>query len=74
MFGMIISTLTQISISGLLAIGVSNNIIIAAAVSIITGASFIIPKIIDIDKKKDSILTEDMEIGIDQIRTLLSCA
>ena len=74
MFGMIISTLTQISISGLLAIGVSNNIIIAAAVSIITGASFIIPKIIDIGNKKDSVLTEDMEIGIDQVRKLLSCA
>ena len=74
MFGMIISTLTQISISGLLAIGLSNNVIIAAAVGILTGASFIIPKIIGDNKKKDSILTEDMGIGIDQIRTLLSCA
>ena len=74
MFGMIISTLTQISISGLLAIGLSNNVIIAAAVSILTGASFIIPKIIGRTEKKDSVLTEDMEIGINQIRTLLSCA
>ena len=74
MFGMIISTLTQISISGLLAIGLSNNVLIAAAVSIITGASFIIPKIIDRTEKKGNVLSEDAEIGINQIRTLLTCA
>ena len=74
MFGMIISTLTQISISGLLAIGLSNNIIIAGAVGIITGASFIIPKLIDRTSKKESVLTDDMDIGVNQIRAMLSCA
>ena len=74
MFGMIISTLTQISISGLLAIGLSNNVIIAAAVSILTGASFIIPKIIGRTENKDSVLTEDMELNLDNIRTLLASA
>ena len=74
MFGMIISTLTQISISGLLAVGLSNNIIIAGAVGIITGASFIIPKLIDRTSKKESVLTDDMDIGVNQIRAMLSCA
>ncbi len=74
MFGMIISTLTQISISGLLAVGLSNNIIIAGAVGIITGASFIIPKLIDRTSKKESVLTNDMDIGVNQIRAMLSCA
>ena len=74
MFGMIISTLTQISISGLLAVGLSNNIIIAGAVGIITGASFIIPKLIGRTEKKENILSEDLDIGIEQIRTMLSCA
>ena len=74
MFGMIISTITQISISGLLAIGLSNNVIIAAAVGIITGASFIIPKLIGRTEKKENVLSEDLDIGIEQIRTMLSCA
>ena len=74
MFGMIISTVTQLSISGLLAIGLSNNVIISAAVGVITGASFIIPKIIDRTDKKRNILSEDMKMGINQTRALLSCA
>lgn len=74
MFGMIISTLTQISISGLLAIGLSNNVIIAAAVSILTGASFIIPKLIGRTEKKENVLTDNIDIGINQVRTMLSCA
>ena len=74
MFGMIISTVTQLSISGLLAIGLSNNVIISAAVGVITGASFIIPKIIDRTEKKRNILSEDMKMGINQTRALLSCA
>ncbi|MBQ3942951.1 MAG: hypothetical protein II669_01385, partial [Elusimicrobia bacterium] len=74
MFGMIISTVTQLSISGLLAIELSNNVIISAAVGVITGASFIIPKIIDRTEKKRNILSEDMKMGINQTRALLSCA
>ncbi|MBR3627737.1 MAG: MFS transporter [Elusimicrobia bacterium] len=74
MFGMIVSTITQISISGLLAIGVSNNILIAAAVSIITGASFIIPKIINRIGNKQSDLVENMDLNIDQIKAVLSAA
>ena len=74
MFGMIISTITQISISGLLAIGISNNVLIAAAVSIITGASFIIPKLIDRTKNKQSDLVESMDLNIDQIKAVLCSA
>ena len=74
MFGTIVSTITQISISGLLAIGISNNVIIAAAVSIITGASFIIPKIIDRNKNKEDMLNQKIDIDFDGIKTLLSCA
>ena len=74
MFGMIVSTITQISISGLLAIGISNNVLIAAAVSIITGASFIIPKIIDRTRNKQSDLVEGMDLNLDQIKAVLSAA
>ena len=73
MFGMIVSTITQISISGLLSLGISNNILIATAVSIITGASFIIPKIIsNVRKEKD--LTENMGLELDQIKAVLCAA
>ena len=48
--------------------------IIAGAVGIITGASFIIPKLIDRTSKKESVLTDDMDIGVNQIRAMLSCA
>ena len=74
MFGMIISTITQISISGLLAMGISNNVLIAVAVSVITGASFIIPKIIDTTKNKQNNLVEDMDLNIDQMKAVLCCA
>jgi hypothetical protein len=74
MFGMIISTITQISISGLLAIGISNNVLIAAAVSIITGASFIIPKIINRTDNKEEILNKKLDVDFDGIKSLLSCA
>ena len=74
MFGMIVSTITQISISGLLAIGISNNILIAAAVSIITGASFIIPKIMNITEKKQEDLVGIMDLNFEQIRAVLSAA
>ena len=73
MFGMIISTITQISISGLLAIGISNNVLIAAAVSIITGASFIIPKIVDASRYKQNSFVET-EFNLDQIKAVLCCA
>ena len=74
MFGMIVSTITQISISGLLAIGISNNVLIAAALSIITGASFIIPKIIDRTRNKQTELVEGMDLNFDQIKAVLSAA
>jgi hypothetical protein len=74
MFGMIISTITQISISGLLAIGISNNVLIAAAVSIITGASFIIPKIIDRSRTKQNDLVENMDLNLGQIKAVLCSA
>lgn len=75
MFGMIISTITQVSISGLLAIGISNNVLIAAAVSIITGASFIIPKVIDRNKKNyiDDV-RNDIDTNIKQMQLILSAA
>ena len=74
MFGMIVSTITQISISGLLAIGISNNVLIAAAVSIITGASFIIPKMIDRIGNKQTETIESMDLNLDQIKAVLSAA
>lgn len=74
MFGMIISTITQISISGLLAIGISNNVLIAAAVSIITGASFIIPKIIDRNRSKVESLNKDFELQMNQMKAILASA
>lgn len=74
MLGMIIATITQISISGLLAMEISNNVIITGVVGIVTGASFIIPKIIDRDKKKENMLNKDIKIDFYQIKGLLSCA
>lgn len=74
MFGMIVSTITQISISGLLAIGISNNVLIAAAVSIITGASFIIPKIVDRNREKQQDLIESMDLNLNQIKSVLCSA
>ena len=74
MFGMIISTITQVSISGLLAIGISNNVLIAAAVSIITGASFIIPKIIDRNRSKVESLNKDFELQMNQMKAILASA
>jgi MFS family permease len=74
MFGMIISTITQVSISGLLSIGVSNNVLIAAAVSIITGASFIIPKIIDRNRNKVESLNKDFELQMNQMKAILASA
>ena len=74
MFGMIISTITQVFISGLLAIGVSNNILIAAAVGIITGASFIIPKIINRIGNEQSESIGGMDLNLDQIKAVLCSA
>ena len=74
MFGMIVSTITQISISGLLAIGISNNVLIAVAVSVITGASFVIPKIIDGTRYKQNSLIENENLNLDQIKAVLRAA
>ena len=74
MFGMIVSTITQISISGLLAIGISNNVLIAVAVSVITGASFIIPKIIDGTRYKQNSLIENDNLNLDKIKAVLCAA
>lgn len=73
MFGMMISTITQISISGLLAIGLSNNVIISVAVGLIVSASIIIPKLFDKNKKESSII-KDTEINTDYVRSMLSAA
>ena len=74
MFGMIVSTITQISISGLLAIGISNNVLIAVAVSVITGASFVIPKIIDGTRYKQNSLIENDNLNLDKIKAVLCAA
>ncbi len=74
MIGMIIATITQISISGLLTMGISNNILIGVAVSIITGVSIIVPKITDSDKNKDTILGIEDELNITQLKNLLASA
>ena len=71
MFGMIISTITQISISGLLALGISNNIIIACAIGIVTGASFIIPKIVDRNRVS---ISNNVEISPNKINIILISA
>ncbi len=72
MFGTIISTITQISISGLLAIGISNNVIIFAAVALITSASILVPKIFDIKKKRS--IVKNIEISTDNVKAMLSAA
>lgn len=74
MFGTIISSITQVSISGLLAIGVSNNLIIAGAVTVMTAASVLIAQILDRTKKKPSSNMQDIEINTDQIKAMLACA
>lgn len=73
MFGMLISTITQISISGLLAIGISNNVIISVAVGLIVSASIIIPKLFDKNKKENSII-KDIEINTGDVRSMLAAA
>jgi hypothetical protein len=70
---MLISTITQISISGLLAIGLSNNVIISVAIGLVVSASIIIPKLFDKNKKESSII-KDTEINTDYLRSMLSAA
>lgn len=72
MLGTITSTITQISISGLLAIGISNNVIIFAAVALITSASILVPKIFDIKKKRS--IVKNIEISTDNVKAMLSAA
>ena len=71
-FGMLISTITQISITGLLAAGFSNNSIITASVMILTAGSFLISALFK-DKQKQNDPANNVA-DIDTTKQILTCA
>ena len=71
-FGMLVSTLTQISITGLLAAGFSNNLIITASVMILTAGSLLISALFK-DKQKQDDTANDI-VDIDITKQILTCA
>ncbi|MDD5101830.1 MAG: MFS transporter [Endomicrobiaceae bacterium] len=72
MFGTIVASITQISISGLLSIGINGNTLIIISTSIIISASIIIPQIFNRENKNSSIYNET--VNIINIKSLLSSA
>ncbi|WP_413853802.1 MFS transporter [Candidatus Ruminimicrobium bovinum] len=69
--GMLVSAVTQVSISGLLAAGFSNNSIIAGAVAILTASSILLSALF---KDKQNKNNEISEPDTDIIKQILSCA
>jgi len=70
--GMLVSTMTQISITGLLAAGFSNNSIITASVIVLTAGSILISALFK-DKQKQDDVAETI-VDIDMTRQILTCA
>jgi len=71
-FGMLVSTVTQISIAGLLAAGFSNNSIITASVMVLTAGSLLISALFK-DKQKQDDTANDI-VNIDITKQILTCA
>ena len=71
-FGMLVSTVTKISIAGLLAEGFSNNSIITASVMVLTAGSLLISALFK-DKQKQDDTANDI-VNIDITKQILTCA